>query len=71
MGCLGDSAVKRPTLDFSSGHDLRDMRLSPTWSSILGVLKILSPLSLCLSLLLKFSVLKKKKRERESVYKSI
>ena len=29
--------VKRLTLDFGSGHDLRVMRLSPTPGSVLGV----------------------------------
>ena len=29
--------VKPPTLDFCSGHDLRVMRLSPAWGSMLGM----------------------------------
>ena len=30
-------SVKPPTLDFSSGHDLRVVRLSPTLGSVLGM----------------------------------
>ena len=29
--------VKRPTLDFNSGHDLTVMRSSPALGSVLGV----------------------------------
>lgn len=35
-GCPGGS-VKRPTLDFSSDHDLRVVRLSPILGSTLGM----------------------------------
>ena len=35
-GRLVAQLVKRPTLDFGSGHDLRVMRLSPTLSSMLS-----------------------------------
>ena len=33
-GRLVAQLVKRPTLDFGSGHDLRIMRLSPALSSV-------------------------------------
>ena len=32
-----DGSVKCPTLNFSSGHDLRVLELSPTLGSMLGV----------------------------------
>ena len=37
--------VRRPTLDFGSGHDLRVVRLNPTWASYSAgnLLGILSP----------------------------
>ena len=50
MGCLGDS-VKCPNIDFTPGHDLRVMRLSPAFGSlwVWSLLKILSlPLPLAL-----------------------
>ena len=33
--CMAQS-VKHPNLDFGSGHDLRVMRLSPIWGSVLN-----------------------------------
>ena len=37
LGHWVDQSVKDPTLDFSSGHDLRVMTLSPTWGYMLGI----------------------------------
>ena len=35
LGCRVTQSVRRLTLDFGSGHDLRVMRSSPTWGSVL------------------------------------
>ena len=43
-------SVKRPTLDFSSGHDLRFVSSSPALDSMLKVQSLLGILSLSLSL---------------------
>ena len=54
--------VKRPTLSFSSGHDLMVCEFEPhigsalTVQSLLGILSVCVSLSLCLSLSLSLSV---------------
>jgi len=56
QGAWVTQLMKRPTLDFSSGHDLRVVRSSPASGSCWAwsLLKILSPLTLLsLSLSLK------------------
>lgn len=54
--------VKCPTLDFSSGHDLRVVGLSPTSGSVLGLEPAWDSFSfsLCPSLLIHMLSLKKK-----------
>ena len=37
LGHLGDYLVKHPILDFSSGHDFKVMRSSPTSGSALSM----------------------------------
>ena len=63
-------SVKRPALDFSSGHDLRVLRSSPTTGSALLMEPAYDSLSLSLrpypdSLSLSLSLSLKKKKERE------
>lgn len=36
-GAWVSQSVKHPTLDFSSGHDLRIVRSSPVWHSVLDI----------------------------------
>ena len=57
--CVAQS-VKRPTLDFSSGHDLRVVRLSPTLGSTMrvgGCFRFYLPLPLSLPPLKKLRLL--------------
>ena len=60
-------SIKHPTLDFSSGHDLTVVRLSPTLSSTLSMESAWDSLSLFLPLLLSLSLLKNKNQNNAAV----
>lgn len=36
-GCLGVALVESPTLSFTSGHDLRVVRLRPLWGAVINM----------------------------------